>query len=403
MERTVIVATARTPFGKLSGALRDLTAPDLGAHVIRAALARAGVDPATVDNVLMGIVLQAGVGQIPSRQAAIRGGVPAHVASLTLNKVCASGMRAVTLADQLARVEDGEIFVAGGMESMTNAPYMLKKARGGYRMGHGEILDGMMHDGLTCAFHDVAMGVHGDTTALEFGQSREEMDAWSARSHRLAHEATQSGRMAVEIAPVEVPVGKNKPPVTFAQDESIRPDSTPEALARLKPAFTKDGVITAGNAPGISDGAAALVLMTERKAHELGLKPLAAIVGHAKVGLEPRYLSTVPGLAIQKALEKAGLAIDQLDLLEINEAFAAVTLRSTEILAAGDQGLLAALRDRTNVNGGAIALGHPIGASGARIVASLAHELDRRRARYGVAAICSGAAQGDAVILERMS
>lgn len=403
MERTVIVATARTPFGKLSGALRDFTAPDLGAHVIRAALSRAGVDPDTVDNVLMGIVLQAGVGQIPSRQAAIKAGVPPHVASLTLNKVCASGMRAVTLADQLARVEDGEIFVAGGMESMTNAPYMLPKARGGYRMGHGEVLDGMMHDGLTCAFHHVAMGVHGDTTALEFGQSREEMDAWSARSHRLAHEATVSGRMAAEIVPVEVPVGKNKPNVTFGADESIRPDSSPEALAKLRPAFTKDGVITAGNAPGISDGAAALVLMTERKAHALGLKPLAAIVGHAKVGLEPRYLSSVPGLAIQKALAKAGLTVDQLDLLEINEAFAAVTLRSTELLAAGDAGLLSALRDRTNVNGGAIALGHPIGASGARIVASLAHELAGRKARYGVAAICSGAAQGDAVILERLS
>ncbi|HEY9856202.1 MAG TPA: acetyl-CoA C-acetyltransferase [Stenomitos sp.] len=402
MERTVIVSTARTPFGKLSGSLSNFTAPELGALVIREALSRAGVAPETVDNVLMGIVLQAGVGQIPSRQAAMKAGVPAHVASLTINKVCASGMRAVTLADQLAKVEDGEIFVAGGMESMTNAPYMLKKARGGYRMGHGEILDGMMHDGLTCAFHHVAMGVHGDTTAAEFGQSREEMDAWSARSHQLAHAATTSGRFAPEIVGVEVPVGKNKPPVTFDQDESIRPDSNVETLAKLKPAFTKDGVITAGNAPGISDGAAALVVMTERKAHALGLKPLAAIVGHAKVGLEPQYLSTVPGLAIQKALAKTGLALDQMDLFEINEAFAAVTLRSTEILAEGDQGKLASLRERTNVNGGAIALGHPIGASGARIVASLAHELNRRGARYGVAAICSGAAQGDAVILERI-
>ncbi len=403
MERTVIVSTARTPFGKLSGALSSFTAPELGALVIREALSRAGVAPETVDNVLMGIVLQAGVGQIPSRQAAMKAGVPAHVASLTLNKVCASGMRAVTLADQLARVEDGEIFVAGGMESMTNAPYMLKKARGGYRMGNGEILDGMMYDGLTCAFHNVAMGVHGDTTAAEFGQSREEMDEWAARSHRLAHEATEAGRMAAEILPLEVTVGRNKPPVTVSRDESIRPDSNLEALSKLRPAFTKDGVITAGNAPGISDGAAALVVMTERKAHELGLKPLAAIVGHAKVGEEPRYLSTVPGLAIQKALAKAGLTVDQLDLLEINEAFAAVTLRSTELLANGDAGLKAALRERTNVNGGAIALGHPIGASGARIVASLAHELNRRGGRYGVAAICSGAAQGDAVILERIS
>lgn len=402
MERTVIVSTARTPFGKLSGALKDFTAPQLGAHVIREALKRAGVEAATVDNVLMGIVLQAGVGQIPSRQASIGAGLPPAVPSLTLNKVCASGMRAVTLADQLQRVGDGEIFVAGGMESMTHAPYLLKQGRSGYRMGHGEILDDLMYDGLTCAFHHVAMGVHGDTTARELGQSREEMDAWSARSHQLAHAAAQEGRLAPEIAPIEVTISKKQPPILVAADESVRPDCTPEALAKLRPAFTPDGVITAGNAPGINDGAAALVLMKESKAKALDLAPLAAIVGHAKVGLDPRYLSTAPGEAILKVLAQTGLSARQLDLLEINEAFAAVTLHSTQMLAAGDAGLLHELRERTNVNGGAIAFGHPIGASGARIVATLTRELARRGGRYGVAAICSGAAQGDAILLERL-
>jgi acetyl-CoA C-acetyltransferase len=403
MDRTVIVSAARTPFGKLNGALRDFTAPQLGTLAIRAALERAGLSPDQVDNVLMGIVLQAGVGQIPSRQAAMGAGIPAEVPSLTINKVCASGMRAITLADQLQRVGDGEIFVAGGMESMTSAPYMLPKARSGYRMGNAELVDGMMHDGLTCAFHHVAMGVHGDTTAREFGQTRAEMDEWSARSHQRAHAAMQAGRLADEIVPVMVGAGKKQPPTPVTADESVRPDSTVEALAKLKPAFTPDGFITAGNAPGINDGATALVLMSERKAHELGFKPLAAIVGHAKVGQEPAYLSTVPAMAIQKALGQAGLTVGQIDLFEINEAFAAVTLKSTEMLAGGDAGRLAAIRERTNVNGGAVAFGHPIGASGARLVATLAFELIRRGARYGAAAICSGAAQGDAILLERLA
>lgn len=402
MERTVIVSSARTPFGKLGGALKDFAAPQLGALVIREAVKRAGVNPEHIENVLMGIVLQGGVGQIPSRQAAIHGGLSASIPSLTLNKVCASGMRAITLADQLQRVGDGEIFVAGGMESMTNAPYLLKQARSGYRMGNGELIDGMMFDGLTCAFHNVAMGMHGDTTAKEFGQTREEMDEWAVRSHKLAYEAHHAGRLAAEMMTVAVPTGKKTPPLAFCADEGVRSDSDVATLAKLRPAFTPDGMLTAGNSPGISDGACALVLMSERKAHELGLKPLAAIIGHAKVGLEPAYLSAAPAHAIQKALAQADLAVDQLDLIEINEAFAAVTLRSTELLAEGDTGRLAAIREKTNVNGGAIAFGHPIGASGARIVASLAHELGRRDGHYGVAAICSGAAQGDAILLERI-
>ena len=400
--RNVIVSAVRTPFAKMSGSLSSFTAPDLGAMVIGEAVRRAGIAPESVDNVLMGLVLQAGVGQIPSRQAAIKAGLPPQTSSMTLNKVCASGMRAVTLADQLLSVEDGEIIVAGGMESMTNAPYLLKKARGGYRMGHGELIDAMIHDGLWCAFHDVHMGIHGSTVAAEFGITREEQDAWAARSHQLADQAWREGRFEQEVMAIDVPVGK-KETKSFKQDESIRPDTTAETLGKLRPAFSPDGTITAGNAPGVNDGAAALVIMSEDKAKALGLKPLAAIVGHAKVGELPPYLATVPALAIQKALNKAGLSVDDMDLFEINEAFAAVTLTSTKLLAEGDAGRMQAIREKTNVNGGAVAMGHPIGASGARLVSTLAYELSRRGGRYGVAAICSGAAQGDAIILERLS
>lgn len=423
--RTVIVSAVRTPFGKLSGSLASQTAVDLGAHVIREALARGGVDPSLVDNVIMGEVLQAGVGQIPSRQAALRAGLPDTVHSLTINKVCASGMRAITLADQFQRLGDGEVFVAGGMESMTNAPYYLTKARSGYRMGNAEILDGMIHDGLWCAFHNKHMGEHGHNVAKEFGISRQEQDDWAARSHQRAHAAWEAGKFAEEVVPVLVPQGK-KDPVVVARDESIRPDTTAETLAKLKPVFGgPEGLITAGNAPGINDGAAALVLMSEARARQLGLEPLAAIVGYGMVATDPPYLHIVPAMAIGRALERTGLTLDQMDLLEINEAFAAVTLTSLRLLAAeralvgagvggsASQGgkveigrvsedRLAALAERTNVNGGAVAMGHPIGASGARIVATLAYELGRRGGRYGVAAICSGSAQGDAVIIENL-
>ncbi|MBM3268492.1 MAG: acetyl-CoA C-acyltransferase [Candidatus Sericytochromatia bacterium] len=425
-DRTVIVSAARTPFGKLSGSLGSQTAVDLGAHVIREALSRARVDPAQVDNVIMGMVLQAGAGQIPSRQAALKAGLPSTVHSLTINKVCASGMRALTLSDQFQRLGDGAVFVAGGMESMTNAPYYLPKARQGYRMGNGELVDGMIYDGLWCAFHDVHMGEHGHTVSQEFGISRDEMDEWAARSHQLAHAAWEAGKFNDEVAPVLIPQGK-KDPVLVARDESIRADTTKEGLAKLKPVFGgKEGLITAGNAPGINDGACALVLMSESKARQLGLEPLAAIVGYGFVATDPPYLHTVPAMAIGRALAKADLTVDQLDLLEINEAFAAVTLTSLRMLAAervlvganvqAGSGLqsgkveigqvsdarLAALEERTNVNGGAVAMGHPIGASGARIVATLALELARRGGRYGAAGICSGSAQGDAVIVENL-
>ena len=399
---SVIVSMARTPFGKLNGALGSLSAVELGAHAIREALQRAGLAPEQVDQVLMGMVIQAGSGQIPSRQASLRAGLPVTVPSLTLNKVCASGMVAITMADQLIRLRDGEIIVAGGMESMTDSPYLMPRGRSGLRMGHGQVLDAMMHDGLTCAIHHVSMGVHGDTTAAEFAQTRLELDTWAARSHRLAHVAVQSGVMAAEIAPVSIP-GKKGTTLVVQEDEGIRADSTPDSLGRLRPAFTPEGLITAGNAPGISDGACALVIMSESRAMALGLKPLARIVAHARVAQEPRYLSTVPGLAALEVLERAGLTAVDIDRFEINEAFAAVTLKSTEMLAKGDPGLLSAIRDRTNVTGGAIALGHPIGASGARIVGTLALELVRQGLQRGVAAICSGAAQGDAILIERVS
>jgi acetyl-CoA C-acetyltransferase len=393
MGRTVIVSAVRTPFGKLAGGLAPLTAIDLGARVIREAVSRAGLEPGEVENVLMGTVLQAGLGQIPARQAAIQAGLPVTTSALTINKVCASGLRAVTMADTFQRAGEGAIFVAGGMESMSNAPYMLKKARSGYRMGHGELLDTMIADGLWCAFNNCHMGVHGSTVAREYDIDRAAQDAWAARSHKLAWEAWEAGRFAEEVIGVEVPAGKGET-VTVARDESIRPDTTADKLAKLKPAFGSDGTITAGNAPGVNDGAGALVVMSEDEAARRGLKPLAAIVSHGMVGQEAPYLHTVPALAIQKALAKAGLSVGDLDRIEINEAFAAVALTSTKLLAADP--------DRVNVNGGAVAMGHPIGASGARIVATLAHELVRSGKRYGAAAICSGAAQGDAIILENL-
>ncbi len=393
MSRTVIVSAARTPFGKLGGALASFSAVDLGAMVIAEAIARAGVDPRQVDNVLMGTVLQAGVGQIPARQSAIKAGLDPATSALTINKVCASGLRAVTLADTLIRSDEGAIIVAGGTESMSNAPYLLKKARYGYRMGHGELLDAMIHDGLWCAFHDCHMGVHGSTVAAEYGISREAQDAWAARSHQKAHDAWESGFFEAEVMPVSVPVGKGEVQ-TIRRDEGIRPDTTAERLAKLKPAFGADGTITAGNAPGVNDGAAALIVMDEERARALGLEPLAAIVGHAMVGEKPPYLHTVPALAIQKALRKTGLTVADLSLIEINEAFAAVALTSMKLLEAH--------ADIVNVNGGAVALGHPIGASGARLVATLTYGLLASGARYGAAAICSGAAQGDAIILENL-
>ncbi|WP_312109497.1 acetyl-CoA C-acetyltransferase [Brevibacillus reuszeri] len=389
--KTVIVGAARTPFGKFGGSLKALSAVDLGAVVIKEALERSGIAGAQVDEVIMGMVVQAGAGQVPSRQAARKAGVPWDVASETINKVCASGMRAVTMGDQIIRAGDGEIIVAGGMESMSNAPYALPDARYGMRMGDATVRDLMMYDGLTCPFDQVPMAIHGSNVAEEYEITREAQDEWALRSQQRAAQAVASGRFDEEIVAVSIPQRKGDP-VQVTKDEGPRPDTTREGLAKLPPVYKKDGTITAGNAPGINDGAAAMVLMSDAKAEELGIKPLATILGHAQVGAEAPYIATTPGLAINKLLEKTGYSIEDIDLLEVNEAFAAVTLISGKIAGWDDE--------KVNVNGGAIALGHPIGASGARIIMHLAYELKRRGGGLGIAAICSGAAQGDAILIK---
>lgn len=390
MGETVIVSAARTPFGRFGGALKSFAATDLGGMVLAEAVKRAGIDGAQVENVIMGMVLQGGAQQIPSRQATRKAGLPWEVTSETINKVCASGLRAVTMADQQIRCGDAEIVAAGGMESMSNAPYILKGARWGYRMGGNEAVDLMIHDGLWCAFHDRHMAVHGSVVAREYGISREAQDEWALRSQLRASQAIKDGKFKDEIVPVAVPQKKGEP-VIVDTDEGPRPDTTLEGLAKLPPVFTKDGSVTAGNAPGVNDGAGAMVLMSREKAQALGLKPLATILGHATVGAEAAYIATVPGLATQKLLAKKGLTLDQIDLIEANEAFAAVALVSQKITGWDP--------DKVNVNGGAIAFGHPIGASGARIMMTLIYELRRRGGGQGIAAICSGAAQGDAVLL----
>lgn len=391
MRKTVIVSGARTPFGKFGGALRALTAVQLGGIAIKEALSRAGLDGKDVDEVIMGTVLQGGQGQIPSRQAAREAGIPWEVKTETINKVCASGLRSVTLADQLIRLGDEDIIVAGGMESMSNAPYYLQHARWGERMGDGRMIDGMIHDGLTCSFTGVHMGTYGNSTAKEFGLTREAQDKWALRSHERALRAMEEGKFKEEIVPVEVPVRKGDP-VIVDTDEAPRKDTSLEKLAKLKPAFDADGTITAGNAPGVNDGAAAFVLMSEEKAAELGKTPMAKIVGHAEVAVEAKDFPKTPGLVINKLLEKTGYTKDDIDLVEINEAFAAVALVSGNIAGIGEE--------KINVNGGAVALGHPIGASGARIILTLMYELKRRGGGLGIAAICSGGGQGDAVLIE---
>lgn len=391
MKSTVIVGFARTPFGKYLGALQDVPAVELGAVAIKEALLRSGVSADCVDNVFMGMVVQAGVGQIPSRQATIKAGLPYTVPSETINKVCASGLRSVNLGDALIRADEASVIVAGGMENMSAAPYYLQKARNGYRMGDAPLIDGLVHDGLWCPFHNVHMGVHGSAVPAEHGITRDAMDRWALRSHQLAAEAAENGRLSEEIVPVTVPQRKGDPQVVVC-DELPRRDTTLEKLAQLPPAFEPEGLITAGNSPAISDGAAALVLVSRTRAHELGLEPLAEIIAQGTASLEPRYIATVPFEAAQKALNKAGLSISQMKLIEVNEAFAAVALTSIKLGGWNE--------DLVNVNGGAVALGHPIGASGARILLTLIAELRRRGGGYGLATICSGAAQGEATIVK---
>jgi acetyl-CoA C-acetyltransferase len=393
MTKTVILDGARTAFGKMGGALSSLTASDLGGVAIKEALNKAGVAPESVDEVIMGTVLQAGQGQIPSRQAATKAGIPWSVKTETINKVCASGMRAVSLGDQLIRLGDEEVIVAGGMESMSNAPYYLPKGRFGLRMGDAQMIDGMIYDGLSCSFTPdrVHMGTYGNSTAEEFTLSREMQDEWAVRSHELAFKAMDSGLFAEEITPVEIPQRKGDP-ISIDTDEAPRRDTSIESLSKLRSAFSKDGSITAGNAPGVNDGAAALVLMSDKRAQAEGKTPLAYVVAHAEVAIEPKHFPQTPGLVINKLLEKTGKSLEEIDLFEINEAFAAVALASSKI-ANLDQ-------TKVNVNGGAVALGHPIGASGARIILTLAYELKRRGGGIGIAAICSGGGQGDAIMIE---
>jgi acetyl-CoA C-acetyltransferase len=393
MPRSVIVAGARTPIGKFHGAFRDLSAVDLGAVAIRESLSRSGVAPDQVDYVVMGQVIRAGTGQVTARQASVAAGIPKEVPSLNVDKVCLSGTTAIALADQMIRAGEVDVVVAGGMESMTRAPYVVPKARAGSRLGDADLVDTMIHDGLWSSFTGQTMGESSDVVNAELGIGREEQDAWSARSHRRAAAGWDSGALAEEVAAVEVP-RRSGDPVVVERDEGIRPDSTAESLARLKPAFGKDGTITAGNASQISDGAAAVVVTSPEKAEQLGVEPMAEIVAHGMSAERFPYLHTVPAIALQNALKKADLDVHDLGLLEVNEAFAAVALNVTRILGF-DEALV-------NVNGGAVALGHPIGASGARLVLTLAHELRRRGVDLGAAAICGGGGQGDALVIRRL-
>jgi acetyl-CoA C-acetyltransferase len=393
MTRSVIVAGARTPIGKFRGSLAAFSAMELGGIAIAEALGRSGVAAERVDYVIMGHVLQAGQGQITARQAAVAGGVPKEVPAITVNKVCLSGMSAVAMADQMIRAGEIDIAVAGGMESMTNAPYVLPKAREGSRLGDADLVDTMIHDGLWSTFTRQHMGEGTDEVSAELGITREEQDAWAARSHERAHAAWESGALADEVVAVEVPQRAGGT-ARFDRDEGIRPDTSVEVLAGLRPAFGTDGTVTAGNASQISDGAAAVVMASREAATELGLAPIAEIVAYGMSADRYPSLQTVPALALERALKRAGMTAGILDLVEINEAFAAVPLHSSRMLGLDEA--------RVNVNGGAVAMGHPIGASGTRIVLTLAHELRRRGAELGAAAICGGGGQGDALIVRRL-
>jgi acetyl-CoA C-acetyltransferase len=382
MARSVIVSAVRTPFGKLGGALKNYEAPELGAVAIRGALDHAGIENEDVEYVIMGQVLQAGTGQAPARQASVGAGLPKEIGSDVINKVCASSVRAVEMADQMIRAGDHSVIVAGGMESMSNAPYLLKKARFGYRLGDGVLIDSMTSDGLTSTFDELHMVAQASLVSRELGISREDQDRWALRSHQRAVDAIDSGRFDDEI----VPVGD------VTTDEGPRRDTSYERLSQLQPVFDPAGTTTAGNAPGVNDGAGALVVTSEEFARDRGLEILATIVSQAYVADDFAYLAKTPAIAGLRALEKAGKSVDDVKRVELNEAFASVVLNSTAMLGTDPE--------RVNVNGGAVALGHPIGASGARILATMIHELRRNGGGLGLAAICSGGGQGDALLLD---
>ncbi len=391
MKEVVIVSAVRTPIGSFGGAIGQVPAVELGALVIKEALRRAGIKPEEVDEVIMGNVLQGGLGQNPARQAAIKAGIPQEVPSWTLNKLCGSGLKSVESAAQAIIAGDAEIIVAGGMESMSLAPYVLPKARTGYRMGNGEMVDIILEDGLMDAFYNIHMGITAENIAEQFGISREEQDQYALMSQNRAEAAIKSGKFEDEIIPVQIPQRKGEP-IVFNQDEFPRYGTTIESLKKLRPAFKKDGTVTAGNASGVNDGAAAVVVMSKEKALELGIEPLASIVAWASAGVDPKIMGTGPIPASRKALSKAGLTIEDIDLVEANEAFASQTISVARELCFD--------MEKTNVNGGAIALGHPIGASGTRVLVTLLYEMKRRGAKKGLATLCIGGGQGTAMVVQ---
>ncbi|MFY4775339.1 acetyl-CoA C-acetyltransferase [Metabacillus sp. RGM 3146] len=388
----VIISAVRTAIGSFGGGLQNVSAPALGGIVIKGALEKAGIEANQVDEVIMGNVLQAGLGQNPARQAALAAGLPQEVSAMTINKVCGSGLKAVHLAAQAILAGDAEVVVAGGMENMSQAPYLLKEARNGFKMGDKKLVDSMIQDGLWCAFNDYHMGVTAENLSEKYSVSREEQDEFSAWSQQKAQTAIESNRFSDEIVPVEVP-GRKGQVTVFAQDEFPRFGTTAEGLGKLRPAFKKDGSVTAGNASGINDGAAAFVVMSRKKAVELGIKPLVTIKANASAGVDPSIMGIGPVRAVKKALEKASIQLEDIDLIEANEAFAAQSIAVDRELHFN--------KEKLNVNGGAIALGHPIGASGARILVTLIHEMQKRNSQTGLATLCIGGGQGVATIVER--
>lgn len=392
MTEVVIVSAVRTPIGAFQGALKDISAPTLGSIVIKEALNQVQLDPTTVDEVIMGNVLAAGLGQNPARQASIQAGLPYTVPAMTINKVCGSGLKAVHLAAQAIIAGDADVVVAGGFENMSQAPYIMRNAREGFRMGDQKIVDTLIQDGLWCAFNDYHMGITAENLCDQYNISRQEQDEFAARSQARASEAISANKFAEEIVPVEIPQRKGDP-ILFTQDEYVKHGTTAEKLSGLRPAFKKEGSVTAGNASGINDGAAAVVVMSKQRAFELGLTPLATIVANASAGVDPSVMGIGPVTAVKKVLAKANVTLDEMDLIEANEAFAAQAIAVDRELAFN--------HDKLNVNGGAIALGHPIGASGTRILVTLLHEMQKQDAKLGLATLCIGGGQGVATIVQR--
>src|SRR5215216_783001 len=392
LNEAVIISAARTPVGKFLGSLKGFTAPQLGAMVVRESVKRAGVKPEDVDEVILGCVIQAGLGQNPARQAALNGGLPSTVSAVTVNKVCGSGLKAVMMAAQGVRLGDTDIVVAGGMESMSNAPYLIPKAREGYRLGNGELVDSMINDGLWCAFENYHMGCTGEVVADEYKISRAEQDEFAVNSHRKAAAATKAGKFKDEIVAVEIPQKKGQT-LVFDTDETVREDTSTEVLGKLKPAFKSEGTVTAGNAPGVNDGASALVVTSLQRARELGVEPMGRIVAQAVAGVEPRLVMMAPVEAVRKLFKKTGWSPSEVDLVELNEAFSVAAIAVTRELGLDPE--------KVNVNGGAVALGHAIGQSGSRLLTTVLHELKRRDARRAVVALCLGGGNAVALAIER--